>query len=81
MLVIDPETCIDCGVCEPECPAEAIKADTLPEMEKWLEINKDFSKKWPQITHRKAPPDDADKWLNVKNKFTEFYAEKLNENT
>ena len=41
MLVIHPDECIDCGVCEPECPAEAIKPDTEPGLEKWLELNRD----------------------------------------
>ena len=39
MLVIKPDECIDCGVCEPECPVDAIKADTDAGSEKWLEIN------------------------------------------
>ena len=43
MLVIKPDECIDCGVCEPECPVDAIKADTEPGSEKWLEINKKYS--------------------------------------
>jgi ferredoxin len=38
MLVIHPDECIDCGVCEPECPVDAIKADTEPELEKWLSL-------------------------------------------
>ena len=42
MLVIHPDECIDCGVCEPECPAEAIKPDTEPGLEKWLELNRVF---------------------------------------
>src|ERR1700738_1119080 len=50
MLVIHPEECIDCGVCEPECPVDAIKADSAPGMEKWLELNREYSLKWPQIT-------------------------------
>ena len=41
MLVIHPDECIDCGVCEPECPADAIKPDTEPGLEKWLEVNTD----------------------------------------
>jgi NAD-dependent dihydropyrimidine dehydrogenase PreA subunit len=36
MLVIHPDECIDCGVCEPECPVDAIKPDTEPGLEKWL---------------------------------------------
>ena len=49
MLVIHPDECIDCGVCEPECPAEAIKPDTEPGLEKWLGLNADMSKAWPNI--------------------------------
>ena len=44
MLVIHPDECIDCGVCEPECPVDAIKPDTEPGVEKWLAINADFAK-------------------------------------
>ena len=50
MLVIKPDECIDCGVCEPECPVDAIKADTEPGSEKWLEINKKYSEIWRQIS-------------------------------
>ena len=49
MLVIKPDECIDCGVCEPECPVDAIKADTEEGAEKWLEINKKYSEIWPNI--------------------------------
>ena len=42
VLVIKPDECIDCGVCEPECPIDAIKADTEQGIEKWLEINKKY---------------------------------------
>jgi len=44
MLVIHPDECIDCGVCEPECPAEAIKPDTESGLEKWLELNAQYAK-------------------------------------
>ena len=53
MLVIKPDECIDCGVCEPECPVDAIKADTEPGMNKWLEINKKYSEIWPNISEKK----------------------------
>ena len=53
MLVIKPDECIDCGVCEPECPVDAIKADTEPGSEKWLEINKKYSEIWPNISEKK----------------------------
>ena len=53
MLVIDPEICIDCGVCELECPVEAILPDTKEGAEVWLELNGEYSKKWPNITRKK----------------------------
>jgi ferredoxin len=59
MLVIHPDECIDCGVCEPECPAEAIKPDTEPGLDKWLVLNTDFSKVWPNITVKRDSPADA----------------------
>lgn len=59
-LVINPDECIDCGVCEPECPAEAIQPDTEDGIEKWLEINQKFSEVWPNITAKKDPMDNAD---------------------
>jgi Fe-S-cluster-containing hydrogenase component 2 len=59
MLVIHPDECIDCGVCEPECPVDAIKPDTEPGLEKWLEINTQYAQVWPNITenvrHRQMP--------------------------
>jgi len=73
MLVINPEQCIDCGVCEPECPAEAIKADTLPDSEKWVEINRQYASVWPNITRKGKVPEDADEWLKVENKFEKFF--------
>ena len=56
MLVIHPDECIDCGVCEPECPVEAIKPDTEPGLEEWLALNSEYSKTWPNITVKKEPP-------------------------
>lgn len=61
-LVIHPDECIDCGVCEPECPAEAIVADTDLEDETWLEINTQYAKVWPNITRKGDAPADADEW-------------------
>ena len=51
--VIKPDECIDCGVCEPECPVDAIKADTEPGSENWLEMNKKYSEIWPNISEKK----------------------------
>ena len=53
MLVIKPDECIDCGVCEPECPVDAIKSETEEGSEKWLEINKKYSEIWPNISQKK----------------------------
>src|SRR3546814_20850484 len=47
MLVINPSECIDCGVCAPECPAEAILPDTESGLENWLELNHTYSDHWP----------------------------------
>ena len=69
-LVIDPEECIDCTLCEPECPVEAIyPEDDLPEgQEKFIEINAELAAKWPVITEQIDPPDDAAEWEDVNDK-------------
>src|SRR5579871_3376472 len=72
MLVIHPDECIDCGVCEPECPAEAIKPDTQRGLAKWLELNAEYSKAWPNITAKREAPADADDWNGVKDKLQHF---------
>ncbi|MBF0247940.1 MAG: ferredoxin family protein [Alphaproteobacteria bacterium] len=59
-LVINPDECIDCGVCEPECPAEAILPDTEPGLEKWIEINAKYAAEWPNITQKRDSMDGAD---------------------
>ena len=56
MLVIHPDECIDCGVCEPECPAEAIKPDTEPGLEAWLKLNTEYASQWPNITTKREAP-------------------------
>lgn len=72
MLVIHPDECIDCGVCEPECPVEAIIPDTESGLEKWLEINAKYAEEWPNITRKGTPPPDADEWREVADKFQHF---------
>ncbi len=64
MLVIDPEECIDCTLCEPECPVEAIYSEEeLPEgQEKMLALNAELAKLWPVITEMGTPPEDAADW-------------------
>ena len=63
-LVIDPEECIDCTLCEPECPAQAIyPEDDLPaDQQDFLELNAELSREWPVINESKDPPADADEW-------------------
>ena len=77
MLAINPDECIDCALCEPECPAEAIfSEDDLPEkFQNFVEINATYAKKWPLITQHKEPLPDAESWKGVENKlpFLENY--------
>jgi ferredoxin len=61
-------------VCEPECPAEAILPDTEDGLEKWLELNADYSEKWPNITTKKEPPADADDHKDEDGKFDKFFS-------
>lgn len=75
-LVIHPDECIDCGVCEPECPAEAIKPDTEPGLDKWLKINAEYAKIWPNITVKKDPMPEAKEMDGVSGKFEQFFSEK-----
>ncbi|PWD87514.1 ferredoxin FdxA [Ignatzschineria cameli] len=69
-LVIDPDECIDCTLCEPECPAGAILADDdLSEDQMvFLALNAELARKWPVITEQKPPLPEAEKWDGVPNK-------------
>lgn len=69
-LAINPDECIDCALCEPECPVNAIYSeDDLPEKyQVYLQLNKDLAAKWPNITRIKKAPPDADEWANVPDK-------------
>ncbi len=73
-LVIDPDECIDCTLCVPECPAEAIFAeDDVPAAQKqFIGLNAELAKKWPAIIERKAALPDADRWLGVKGKLDDL---------
>ena len=74
MLVIHPDECIDCGVCEPECPAEAIVPDSEPAAEKWVEINRQYASSWPNITRKGTAPSDADEWKDVTDKYDKYFS-------
>ncbi len=71
MLVINPDECIDCGVCEPECPADAIKPES-DEVVKWVEFNRKYSTQWPNINESKPAPADADEWKGKADKMSLF---------
>jgi ferredoxin len=70
MLVIDPDECIDCALCEPECPVNAIFAeDEVPEDQvQFIALNAELAKAWPNITEMKPAPADAAEWDGVQNK-------------
>src|SRR5581483_2090640 len=76
MLVIHPDECIDCGVCGPECPVQAIQPDTDPGMERWVAGNAEYAQKWPNITAKKVPPPDSADWEGVADKFEKYFSPK-----
>lgn len=64
-LVIDPQECIDCGLCEPECPANAIfSEDEVPaDQQEFIALNRELSPQWPTITqHRNVDTAEAEAW-------------------
>jgi ferredoxin len=73
MLVIHPDECIDCGVCEPECPVDAIKPDTEPGAEDWVEFNRQYAEEWPNITRKGDAPADAKDWEGVADKLKNHF--------
>jgi len=74
MLAINPDECIDCGVCEPECPVDAIEPDTNEGANNWIDHNTKYSELWPRITKKREEdvPADQEKWRGVENKFQHF---------
>lgn len=70
-LVINPDECIDCGVCIPECPVNAIvegDEDNVENYQMWFDLNERLSKKWKNITKKKDAPPDAEEWKDKPNK-------------
>jgi len=77
MLVIHPDECIDCGVCEPECPVEAIIPDTVEDDPRWLEVNTKFAEIWPNITTKgEVDTSVSDLYAEEKGKFEKYFSEK-----
>ena len=77
MLVIKPDECIDCGVCEPECPINAIEPDTNDGTNDWVTLNTKYSEMWPNISKKREEdvPQDQEKWRDVQNKL-KYFSEK-----
>ena len=69
-MVIHPDECIDCALCEPECPANAIfSEDEVPaDQKEFIELNADLANKWPNITEIGERPADGKEWDGVKDK-------------
>ncbi len=70
MLVIHPDECIDCALCEPECPVNAIMSeDDVPnDQQEFIALNAELSQTWPNINKKKPAPSDADEWKEIPNK-------------
>ncbi len=76
MLVINPDECIDCGVCEPECPIEAIQEESELSDPHMLEVNKKYSEIWPNISQKKDSPY-GDALKDEPNKYDKYFKENL----
>ena len=81
-LAINPDECIDCGVCEPECPVDAIVPDNTlqgTELDFWMKVNTDMSAIWPNITEKKDPMPEAEEYTDVPNKYEQYFSDKPGE--
>ncbi|MNT61174.1 Ferredoxin-2 [compost metagenome] len=75
MLVIHPDECIDCGVCEPECPVDAIKPDTESGLDNWLELNRKYAASWPNLTERRDALPEAKERDGEEGKLEKYFSE------
>ena len=71
MVVVNPDECIDCGVCRAECPVDAIVSEDEAS-DAIVEINEKYSQEWPNVTAKKEPAADADDYKDVENKLEMF---------
>ncbi len=76
MLVIHPDECIDCGVCEPESPAETVLSESYPSSDEWVALNARYAAIWPNISIAKAPAVDAASFDGVPDKLKSHFSEK-----
>ena len=69
-LAIHPDDCIDCTLCVPTCPVQAIypESEVPPGMQAFMPLNAELAERWPLIVKKKAPLPDADAWAKVKDK-------------
>jgi ferredoxin len=69
-LAIHPDECIDCALCVPKCPVNAICAegDVPQDQAEFIELNRELSAQWPQLRKRKTALPDADRWNGVPGK-------------
>ncbi len=74
MLVIHQDDCIDCGICEPECPIEAIVPDSHHGVGPWIELNRKYSTLWPNIARSREPEPDAERYREVSPKYPELFS-------
>lgn len=74
MLVIHPDECIDCGVCEPECPVEAIVPDTEDGIAEMAKVNAEYADKWPNVTINRDALPDADNFAEEKGKYEKYFS-------
>jgi ferredoxin len=74
MLVIDPHECIDCAVCEPACPVQAIVPDSESGIERWLELNERYAPLWPVVKAKTGVPADADEHRGEAGKFEKYFS-------
>lgn len=75
MLVINPDECIDCGVCEPECPIGAIIPDLDPKADAYLDVNRTYSVKWPNLTRKIPAMPNAENFKGTEDKFSQYFSE------
>lgn len=73
MLAINPDECIDCGVCEPECPIDAIQTESAENLQ-WLELNREYAQKWPNITKKIEPLDDSQETAKETDKYKKYFS-------
>jgi ferredoxin len=74
MLAINPTECIDCGLCEPECPVDAIVSSKQGEYPEWLKINEQYSQEWPNVTTKGEPLPEAKSHEGESDKFRKYFS-------